>query len=76
MFFIFYFPFSGKGKKIYKNKTIYEGDWLANKRHGYGVLTKKVDDIYIFVYEGKWINNRFVSIWSVINEIAYHCLNI
>ncbi|XP_025424795.1 MORN repeat-containing protein 3-like [Sipha flava] len=51
----------GKGKKIYKNKTIYEGDWLANKRHGYGVLTKKVDDIYIFVYEGKWINNRFAE---------------
>lgn len=51
----------GKGKKLYKNKTIYEGDWVANKRHGFGVLMIKVDDHYEYVYEGQWIHNRFVS---------------
>ncbi|KAE9537643.1 hypothetical protein AGLY_006666 [Aphis glycines] len=49
----------GKGKKSYKNKTVYEGDWVANKRHGFGVLMKKVDDHFVYVYEGQWINNRF-----------------
>lgn len=51
----------GKGKKLYKNKTIYEGDWVGNKRHGFGVLMKKVDDHFVFVCEGQWINDRFVS---------------
>lgn len=55
---------------------VYEGDWLANKRHGYGVLTKKVDDLYVFVYEGKWINNRFVSTPFAIIKITHNFLYI
>lgn len=55
----------GKGKKIYKNQTIYEGEWVANKKHGFGVLTKRVDDHFIFVYEGNWIDNRYVSVYNV-----------
>ncbi|XP_001948570.2 MORN repeat-containing protein 3-like [Acyrthosiphon pisum] len=51
----------GKGKMFYKNYTVYEGDWVANKRHGFGVLMKKVDDHFVYVYEGQWINNRFAK---------------
>lgn len=57
-----YLLYLGKGKKIYKDKTIYEGDWVANKRHGFGVLMRKVSDHYEYIYEGHWIYNRFVSI--------------
>lgn len=56
---------------MYKNKMVYEGDWMANKRHGYGVLLKKVDDHFVFVYEGQWINNRFVSV-HLSNTIISH----
>lgn len=55
------YTYLGKGKKLYNDKTIYEGDWEANKRHGYGVLMKKVGKHYEYVYEGHWIHNRFVS---------------
>ena len=29
---------NGKGKMIYRNRDIYEGDWKHNKKHGKGIL--------------------------------------
>lgn len=40
---------------------MYDGVWLANQKHGYGVLFKKVDDRYVYIYDGLWVKNRFVS---------------
>lgn len=49
---------------------MYEGDWIANKRHGFGVLMKKVNGYFVFVYEGQWINNRIVSVHMSVKNIA------
>lgn len=38
---------------------IYEGDWLKNLRHGYGVLSKASEDGSMFkVYAGGWVKGR------------------
>jgi len=37
----------------YKNGDMYEGEWLNDKRHGYGVFNIKDRG----VYEGEWQND-------------------
>ncbi|VVC40636.1 MORN motif [Cinara cedri] len=49
----------GNGVKFYNNSMAYEGQWVANKRHGFGIMKKKVEDYFILVFEGYWINNRY-----------------
>lgn len=34
--------------------SFYEGDWMSNKRHGYGVRRYRSGN----VYEGEWANNN------------------
>lgn len=46
---------NGKGKCIYKNGYIYEGDFDKGLKHGFGILSK--DDIEIFC--GEWQLGRF-----------------
>jgi len=58
-----YYSYKGKwkkscfhGKGIYKNEEtneVYEGDFIENNRHGYGVLNVNNEHIY----EGEWKNN-------------------
>lgn len=44
---------SGKGKFLFEDDSVYEGELLNGKFHGFGVLTTKK-----FVYEGNWENNQ------------------
>ena len=44
---------NGKGKIVYKDGAIYDGDWLNDNRHGRG---KYVFQKY--VYEGDWLNDK------------------
>ena len=32
----------GKGRFIWPNGTVYYGNWMKEKRHGYGILESKV----------------------------------
>ncbi|XP_050421240.1 MORN repeat-containing protein 3-like [Adelges cooleyi] len=52
---------NGKGTMIYNNSTVYVGDWRDNKRHGVGVLTKRLSDCDVMIYEGEWFNNQFIK---------------
>lgn len=36
---------------------------MANQKHGFGVLMKKFNGHFVFIFEGQWINNRFVSMY-------------
>jgi hypothetical protein len=45
----------GKGKYIYTNGFIYEGNFVGGNRTGLGVLTSPAGD----VYEGMWQNDQF-----------------
>lgn len=40
----------GKGKCVWVDGTVYEGEWLNNKKHGYGEL-KRNDG---FLYRGNF----------------------
>ena len=41
-----------------KTNTLYDGDWLNDERHGYGVLTKVVGGELIKEYAGGWMDGR------------------
>jgi hypothetical protein len=41
---------SGKGKYCYLNGDVYEGDWRADKKEGFGNLKMSTGDNY----EGEW----------------------
>lgn len=44
---------NGKGKCLFDDGGIYEGEFKNNKFHGFGVLTSE-----IYIYEGNWENNK------------------
>jgi hypothetical protein len=44
----------GKGKMIYNNGDMYEGDWKNDKMEGYGKFIYNNGDIY----EGDWKDNK------------------
>ena len=46
--------FHGKGIYRYKNGEVYEGDWAAGKRSGFGKLTGPDGKVK---YQGEWSNN-------------------
>ena len=46
--------FHGKGLYRYKNGEVYEGDWAAGKRSGFGKLTGPDGKVK---YQGEWSNN-------------------
>ena len=46
--------FHGKGLYRYKNGEVYEGDWAAGKRSGFGKLTGPDGKVK---YQGEWNNN-------------------
>ena len=52
--------YPGKGKYLYKKtSTIYDGDWLNDERHGYGVLTRLVSGGELMTeYAGGWKEGR------------------
>ena len=48
--------YDGNGKLYYEDGTYYKGEFLENKRHGYGTLFNKNDDI---IFEGKFENDKY-----------------
>mmetsp|Transcript_29393 Transcript_29393/g.49611 ORF Transcript_29393/g.49611 Transcript_29393/m.49611 type:complete len:353 (-) Transcript_29393:732-1790(-) len=44
----------GRGKMVYGNGEIYEGQWRANKKHAHGKYTSLDGS----VYEGEWLNGK------------------
>ena len=56
--------FAGKGTQVWKKTgAIYDGDWRAGLRHGFGTYSiKKAEGIYMKEYAGGWKNDmRHVS---------------
>ena len=54
----------GKGTQVWKKTgAIYDGDWQADLRHGFGTYSiKKAEGIYMKEYAGGWKNDlRHVS---------------
>lgn len=39
---------------FYSSSEVYEGDWGANKRNGWGRMYYECGDIY----EGEWVNDK------------------
>ena len=58
----------GKGTQVWKKTgAIYDGDWQAGFRHGFGTYSMKRGDIHIKVYAGGWKNDmRHVSWYACI----------
>jgi len=44
----------GRGKMVYGNGEIYEGEWRANKKEVFGKYTSADGS----VYEGEWLNGK------------------
>ena len=40
----------GRGKLIWKDGSIYEGNWVNDMKHGYGIMKYENGDIY----KGEW----------------------
>jgi hypothetical protein len=53
----------GKGKLVYENGLIYEGEWKNNKRNGYGILTDNKKN----TYKGYWKDDMRDSTGVVAN---------
>jgi len=62
LFKLRFFAPTGMGKMTYKNNNIYEGEWKFNKRNGLGFLQVKEGNKYKILFDGQWVNNRFVCI--------------
>ncbi|SPQ93100.1 unnamed protein product (mitochondrion) [Plasmodiophora brassicae] len=45
----------GKGRQKYGSGNTYDGDWVADLKHGYGVMTWSTTNE---VYEGEWRNDE------------------
>ena len=61
----------GKGKFIYSDGGVYEGDWNEGKMHGYGVLYYGDRSI---AYEGEWKEDKFEGrgiLYNEKNSISY-----
>ncbi|CAD8090597.1 unnamed protein product [Paramecium sonneborni] len=67
---------NGRGRKVYENGFVYEGDWLNGMRHGNGTLKDFNLDI---VYQGQWLNDQFSGRGRFVNsdyqEDSYKLLN-
>ena len=51
---------SGKGIHVWKNKSVYNGDWKNDLRDGFGTLSIKnanTDDV-LKRYSGEWMTNK------------------
>ncbi len=46
---------TGRGVLQYANANVYEGGWLMDRRHGFGVFTCAADG---YRYEGEWYQGR------------------
>lgn len=55
----------GKGKFFYKEGSYYDGEWLKNKMHGYGVLYYPNGMV---AYEGEWKEDEFDGKGIVYND--------
>ena len=64
--------FHGKGVYRYKNGEVYDGDWAAGKRSGFGKLTGSDGKVK---YQGEWSNN-FPSNDPALNRTLKGFLNI
>jgi hypothetical protein len=52
-------PFlSGKGTLTYSNGDKYEGEWLDNKRHGFGTYWKHEAGKFRVEYNGTWVGGK------------------
>jgi hypothetical protein len=49
----------GKGTQVWKKTgAIYDGDWQAGLRHGFGTYSvKKAEGVYMKEYAGGWKND-------------------
>ena len=50
--------FHGKGTYRFKNGDVYEGDWVAGKRNGFGKLTGTDGKVK---YQGEWTDNHPIN---------------
>ncbi|KAJ4434242.1 hypothetical protein ANN_22791 [Periplaneta americana] len=62
-----------KGSLYTRSRTLYEGDWVHNYRHGHGVLSEKQsNDVYKIQYVGEWRNGkkqtRKAAILSIVSK--------
>lgn len=49
---------AGKGTQVWgKSGAIYDGDWRAGLRHGFGTLSTKEGDVHMKKYAGGWKND-------------------
>ena len=51
-------PENGKGKYTFPDGTIYEGDWVNGKPHGYG-KEESNDEGTRFIHEGYWVDGKW-----------------
>ena len=49
---------AGKGTCITKSNTIYDGDWIAGNRQGFGVRSVIRKGKHAKEYSGGWVNNK------------------
>ena len=62
--FILYFDLPGKETHVWKKTgAVYDGDWQAGLRHGFGTYSvKKAEGVFMKEYAGGWKNDmRHVS---------------
>ena len=49
---------AGKGTQVWgKSGAIYDGDWRAGLRHGFGTLSTREGDVHMKKYAGGWKND-------------------
>ena len=46
---------NGKGRLVYANGDIYQGDWVNGKAAGQGTFVDKKNQT---IYEGAWVNDK------------------
>ncbi|CAD8188777.1 unnamed protein product [Paramecium pentaurelia] len=56
---------NGRGRKMYENGFVYDGDWVDGMRHGNGTLKDFNQNI---VYQGQWQNDQFSGRGRFINQ--------
>jgi hypothetical protein len=49
---------NGMGTFIWANGDIYTGEWRNNMMHGLGKMVRERGN---YVYDGTWINNKFIN---------------
>ncbi|CAD8070826.1 unnamed protein product [Paramecium sonneborni] len=56
---------NGRGRKVYENGFVYDGDWLNGMRQGNGTLKDFNQNI---VYQGQWLNDQFSGRGKFVNS--------